>query len=313
MLRRRTGKAAAKPLADHDSHARTAGAARGWWAACVRSFWRIQSHRTGLVAAGCAFYATLALFPALSMLVSLYGLWFDPASVAAQLELLEGLLPPDAYSLIQRQVVDLVARPRATLGWNLAVSGAVALWSASTGTKSMIAALNLAYEEEERRSILGFQAVGLAMTAAAILAAIVTVGMLVALPPIVAALHLPTGAAGLVHWASVLMLIGFVFASLGFLYGAGPSRARGRRRVVLPGVLLATLLWLVASYLFTAYATHFGQFGAVYGPLAAVAAVMLWFWVSAYVVLLGAELNSAREAELSLAQDTGIAGTPPAS
>lgn len=268
---------------------------RGWWGAAVRTFWRIQSHRTGLVAAGCAFYATLALFPALSMLVSLYGLAFDPYSVAKQLELLEGLLPPDAYTLIGRQVQDLVGRPRATLGWSLGVSAAIALWSASTGTKSMIAALNLAYDEDERRSILGFQAVGLAMTFAAIVAAIVTVAVLVALPRLINVLALPTGTAGLVHWASVLVLVGFVFASLAFLYAAGPSRLRGHRRRVLPGVLLATLLWLVASFLFTAYATHFAGFGSVYGPLAAVAAVMLWFWVSAYVVLLGAELNSALE------------------
>ena len=303
MLRPRTGEAVAKALTENDLSTgnswfgRGPGwLGRGWWTAAVRSFWRIQSHRTGLVAAGCAFYATLALFPALSMLVSLYGLWFDPASVIAQLELLEGLVPPDAFSLIERQVADLVARPRATLGWNLAVSGAVALWSAATGTKSMIAALNLAYDEEERRSILGFQAVGLAMTAATILAATATIGMLVALPRIVDALHLPAGAAELLHLASVLLLVGFVFAALGFLYAAGPSRAPDGRRVVLPGVVLATLLWLFASYMFTVYVTNFGQLGAVYGPLAAVAGVMLWFWVSAYVVLLGAELNSAREA-----------------
>lgn len=267
----------------------------GWWAAAVRTFWRIQSHRTGLVAAGCAFYATLALFPALSMLVSLYGLAFDPSSVAQQMELLEGLLPPDAYTLIGRQVQDLVGRPRATLGWSLGLSAAIALWSASTGTKSMIAALNLAYDEEERRSILGFQAVGLAMTFASIVGAIVTVAVLVALPRIIDVLALPTATAGLVHWASVLVLVGFVFASLAFLYAAGPSRLRGHRRRVLPGVLLATLLWLLTSFLFTVYATHFASFGSVYGPLAAVAAVMLWFWVSAYVVLLGAELNSALE------------------
>ena len=277
----------------------------GWWAAVVRTFWRIQSHRTGLVAAGCAFYATLALFPALSMLISLYGLAFDPNSVAQQMELLEGLLPPDAYTLIGRQVADLVGRPRETLGWSLGLSAAVALWSASTGTKSMVAALNLAYDEEERRSILGFQAVGLAMTFASIMGAIVTVGVLVALPKVIDILALPTATAGLVHWASVLVLVGFVFASLAFLYAAGPSRLRGHQRRVLPGVLLATLLWLVSSSLFTVYATHFASFGSVYGPLAAVAAVMLWFWVSAYVVLLGAELNSALEKARA-----GFASTP---
>lgn len=268
---------------------------RGWWDAVMRTFWRIQSHRTGLVAAGCAFYATLALFPALSMLVSLYGLVFDPASVAAQMDLLEGLLPPDAYTLIDRQVLDLVGRPRAVLGWNLGLSAAVALWSASTGTKSMISALNLAYDEAERRNIFTFQAVGLAMTAAAILAAIVTVAVLVALPRAIDVLRLPAGTAWLVHWSSVLVLVLFVFASLAALYAIGPSRSAGYRRRVLPGVILSTILWLVTSVLFTVYATDFARFDAVYGSLAAVAAVMLWFWVSAYVVLLGAELNSALE------------------
>ena len=268
---------------------------RIWRTAIIRTFWRIQSHRTDLAAAGCAFYATLALFPALTMLVSTYGLLFDPTSVAEQMELLEGLLPPDAYTLIGRQIQDLVARPTATLGWNLALAAAITLWSASAGTKSMIAALNLAYDETERRSTLGFQATGLAMTAAAILGAIATVAVLVALPNFIDFLHLPTGTAALVHWASILTLILFVAASLAFLYAAGPSRAPKHRRRILPGTALATLLWLISSTLFTRYATDLASFDAVYGPLAAVAAIMLWFWVSTYVVLLGAELNSALE------------------
>ena len=265
------------------------------WAAIVRTFWRIQTHRTGLVAAGCAFYATLALFPALSMLVSIYGLMFDPVSVSLQMELLEGLLPPDAYSLIERQVQELVLRPRATLGWSLGVSAAIALWSAATGTKSMIAALNLAYDEEDRRSILGFQIIGIAMTAAAILGAIVTVAVLVALPRLIEFLYLPTATAELVHWVGIFVLVLFVFTSMAFLYAAGPSRAPQHRRQVLPGAALATILWLVASVLFTLYATELASFDAVYGPLSAVVAIMLWFWVSTYVVLLGAELNSALE------------------
>ncbi len=268
---------------------------RGWWGALVRTFWRIQSHRTGLVAAGCAFFATLALFPALSMMVSLYGLAFDPHSVEVQMALLGGFLPPDAYSLIHRQVQALVNEPPATLGWSLAVSATVALWSASTGTKSMIAALNLAYDEEERRSIILFQVVGMAMTLASILAAIVTVVILVALRPVIDLLGLPAETAQLVNWASLLVLVLFVFGSLIFLYVAGPSRQHGHRRRVLPGGLVATVLWLLMANLFTLYATKFASFDSVYGPLGTVAAVMLWFWVSAYVVLLGAEVNSALE------------------
>jgi len=291
-----TAATAGRPLSENSFATPTAEPpVRGTWGAVVRTFWRIQSHRSGLVAAGCAFYATLALFPALSMVISIYGLAFDPASVSAQMELLEGLLPPDAYTLIGRQVQDLVGRPRETLGWSLGVSAAFALWSASTGTKSMMGALNLAYDEEERRGIITFQAAGLGMTFAAVIGAIVALAILVALPQAVVFLHLPAGTAELIYMSSLLVLVLFVFISLAALYAGGPSRARGHRRRVLPGSLLATILWLSASWAFTLYATDFTQFGSVYGPLKAVAAVMLWFWVSAYAVLLGAELNSALE------------------
>ena len=275
---------------------------------------RTQTHCTSLMAAGCAFYATLAVFPALSMLVSLYGLMFDPRAVEEQMSLLRELLPPDAFTLIGRAVHALVERPRQTLGVNLLIAAGITLWSASTGTKSMLTALNIAYEEEERRGVLRFEATGLAMTLAAIAAAVVTLVFLVALPAVVAWVPLPTGGAVLVQAGSFALMMLFIFAGLWALYRFGPSRSPGRVRRVAPGCLVASVAWLGLSALFSLYVTDIASFGTTYGPLAAIAAMMLWFWVSAYVVLVGAELNSALEtwtkkrAEGSVAEGVGRPG-----
>ncbi|MCW3476482.1 YihY/virulence factor BrkB family protein [Limobrevibacterium gyesilva] len=267
----------------------------GWWRTLYPTLDRLQSHRTSLAAAGCAFYATLALFPAISMLVSLYGLMFNPQTVEPQLELLRPLLPPEAYQLIARGLHALVSQPGRSLGLSLAIGAGVALWSASTGTKSVIAALNLAYEETERRGILLFQFIGLVMTLAAILGAVLAVALLVALPAVASFVGLPPHAGWLLRLAPLGVMMLFVSASFAALYRFGPSRRPGRTYRILPGTALATLLWLGASALFSIYAADIVSFDATYGPLGAVAGVMLWFWVSAYAVLAGAELNSALE------------------
>jgi membrane protein len=258
---------------------------------------RIAEHRLGLAAAGCAFYATLGLFPAVSVLISVFGLAFDPRSVGPQLDLLAPLLPADAFSLIRRLVQDLTARPRSELGLTLLVSAAVTLWSAATATKSTIAAINLAYDEPERRGLIRFQSVALAMTAAALLGAVLALALLVALPAAVAFLGLPAGAATLLHAASLGLMLLYVAAAIAGLYRFGPSHAEARRRRILPGTVAAALLWLAASALFTLYAERLTSFDATYGPLGAIATVMLWFWVSSFAVLIGAEINALLDAE----------------
>jgi membrane protein len=267
---------------------------RVWW--CLRQLYRrVDAHRIGLAGAGCAFYATLALFPAVSMLISTYGLAFDPRSVEPQLAVIAPLLPADAFSLLQRVVRGLIAKPVGTLGFALVVSAAITLWSASTGVKSMLEALNLAYDEPESRGIIRFQATALAMTAAALLGAALALALLVALPAAAKFVRLPDSAASLLHLASLGVMMLYVGAALAGLYRFGPCRDPGRRRRVLPGTVAATLLWLVAAALFSFYAEHLTNFDATYGPLGAVATVMLWFWVSCYAVLIGAELNAILE------------------
>jgi membrane protein len=282
---------------------------RGWKQVLWRTYREITSDKISLVAAGCAFWATLALFPAISMLVSLYGLVFDPQTVEPQLATLRDLLPPAAFSLIADRVHVLVSHGSTTLGISLLVSTIIALWSASTGTKSLVSALNMAYEEQESRGFLLFQFIGLALTLCAIIGAVLGLAILVGLPAVVDFLGLSTYARGLLRVGSLAVLIVFVLLLLSLLYRYGPSRRSARWHWVTPGSLLATVLWLSASVLFSLYVGHLATYDATYGPLGAVAGVMMWFWVSAYAVLVGAELNA--ELELQTAEDTTRGGPRP--
>jgi membrane protein len=268
---------------------------RATWLVTGRMLAQVIRHDISLVAAGCAFYATLAMFPALSVMVSLYGLLFDPGSVGRQMQLLRGLLPPDAYTLIADQVTALVARPPAVLGLGLGIGLVIALWSASAGTKAMLSSLNTAYGAMERRGVVRFQATGLAITLAGIMGAILALAVLVALPAAVTFLYLSSYLRSWLHLISMGVLLLYVAVLLVFLYRFGPSPQRAGdtvRRRLLPGATLATLLWVGVAFVVSLYVGDFGGFDTTYGPLAAVAGVMLWFWASSFVVLVGAELNA---------------------
>lgn len=253
------------------------------------------SDRVALAAAGCAFFATLALFPAMSVLISVYGLVFNPRGVEIQVLWLHDLLPPTAYWLIADRLHHLVIQPPMRLGVGLAVSLLLTFWAASVGVRSMLSALTIAYGGHERRGFLRFQAVSLAMTVVAILGAVLAIAVLVGMP---AAFRFVTPWAWrmrVVHLASVVLMLGCAAASLALLYRFGPARPRPPRHWITPGSALALTLWLVASALLSFYIDHIATFGITYGPLGAVAAVMLWFFVTAYAVLLGAELNAQLE------------------
>jgi membrane protein len=267
------------------------------WRPVLGNTWReISSDRISLVAAGCAFWATLALFPAISTLVSLYGLLFDPQTVEPQLAQLRPLLPPAAFALIEQRVQTLVSHGGTTLGLSLLVSSVLAFWSASTGTKSMLSALNLAYEAKEGRSYLRFQATGLLLTLCAIVGAVLGLAILLFLPAVISFVGLSAHVQGLVGLAGHAVLVGFVLLSVALLYRFGPNRPGASWRWITPGSLLATVLWLAASVLFSAYVAHLASYDATYGPLGAVAGVMIWFWVSSYLVLAGAELDAELDA-----------------
>lgn len=260
--------------------------------------WREStSDEIGLIAAGCAFWAIVALFPAISVLVTLYGMAFDAAQIAAQMAVLEGLLPPVAAELIAERIRVFVQAPPERQTLRLALSLAAAFWAASGGVRSMIKALDLAYEEPEKRPRVIFYGTAFAMTLGGLAAGMLALAVLVGLPAVLA--NLGEDGIYLYRGLSLLMLLGLVVIALCVLYRYGPSHGSSRRRVVLPGALLAAALWAVASAGFSFYVSHFASYDRMYGPPGALIALMMWFWVTMYVILFGAELNAAYEERLA--------------
>ncbi len=229
------------------------------------------------------------------MLISVYGLMFNPVTAEQQLGLLATLLPAPAYNLIADRVHQLVSQPNNMLSVNLLVGFLLTFWSSSTGSKSVLSAVNVAYDVTEQRPFLRFQLIGLAMTLVAVACAILTIVVLVLLPPAIDFLGLERHGGGLIHAAGMAMLIGFFFIAIALLYRFGPSRPPPTRPRITPGAALATGLWLIASEILSFYIGSMSTFGATYGSLGAVVGVMLWFYISAYAVLLGAELNARLE------------------
>ena len=259
--------------------------------ASVEAFKALVSQRVSLVAAGCAFYATLALFPAITMLISLYGLAFNPDTVQPQLRYLQQFMPPAAFSLISDRIQSLVSQPSKGLGIGLIISFIITLWSSSTGTKSVLNALTIAYRQRDNRGIIHFQALAMGMTLVAILGACLAIGVLVLIPIVVTFIGLGGYTKVLVDVAGFAAMIAFVVVSLGLLYRYGPA-GEGRMFFV-PGAGVATFVWLLGSWAFGLYVGHFAAYNAVYGPLATLIGLMMWFYLTAYAVLLGAELNAA--------------------
>lgn len=275
---------------------------RGWGAVLKRVWKEAISDRASMAAASCAFFALFSLFPAISILISLYGLVSNPVSVERQLEAVRDVLPTAAFDMVAQRVHDLVTTADRTLSWRLVVSALIVLWSAMAGTKALISALNIAYEEPEKRSFLRFNLVALGFTLSGIVGVVIALSAIVGVPAFLRLFWPGPLAAIAVRLLSFLLLLGFVVLGLALLYRYGPSRQRARWHWITPGSALAAILWLLASMLFSFYVSNFASYDAMYGSLGTVIVVLMWFYISAFVVILGAELNG--ELELQTARDT---------
>jgi membrane protein len=271
---------------------------RNWRSIAAATIVASTTDHVSLAAAGCAFYATLSLFPAISMLISVYGLIFDPSSVVPQLAVLRDLLPQPAFALIEDRVMQLVAQPRGHLSLGLAIAFLVSVLSSASAAKAVLSAVNVAYDSSERRPFFQFQLIGLAMTLSAVLCVVLAIAVLVVLPRLIQFSGLSAIGAALIQMTSFGLMVGFFSAGLSLLYARGPARTRPPNARILAGTVLATIMWLLSSYVLSLYVSKLANFDATYGSIAAVVGIMLWFYVTAYAALLGAELN----AELELAE-----------
>jgi membrane protein len=277
----------------------------GWKDILWRTYARIGDDRLLAVAAGVVFYGLLALFPALTAIVSLYGLFAKASTISEHLSLVSGVLPGGAVQIIEEQVNRIVAKGDTKLSFAFASSLAFALWSANAGMKAVIDALNVAYGEKEKRGFIKLNLVSLALTGGAILALLVALGAIVVLPLILSYI-------GLGGWTEILLrflrwpvLLCLVILGLAVLYRFGPSRESPRWEWLTVGSGFAAVAWLVGSALLSWYLANFANYDATYGSLGAAIGMMIWMWISAIVILLGAELNSEIEHQTARDSTTG--------
>ncbi|MGE5545740.1 MAG: YihY/virulence factor BrkB family protein [Solirubrobacterales bacterium] len=274
----------------------------GWFDIFKRVWQNVGHYEVSVISAGIAFNEFFALFPALAAAVSLYGLIADPATVARHLSLLAGVLPTDMQNLLGDQLKSVTSSSNSTLGWSLFISLALALWGATRGIKGVITGLNIVYGEDEKRGFFRLSATALGLTLAAIVFGLVALALIAAVPALEGFLpfgELGKAVASALRWP---LLAIFLMIGLAVVYRYAPSRDEPRWRWVSWGAAIAAALWLIGSGLFSLYVARFGKFNETYGSMAAVAVMLLWFQLTAFVVLLGALLDA--EMEHQTARDT---------
>ena len=280
---------------------------KGWWQVAQRVWSESNRDNLSVVAAGCAFFALAAIFPALSALISLYGLTADPATVELQFRMLGSVLPTQAYDMVIEQIHRISAASNGTLGWGLVVSLLLALWSANAGTQAMLAALNIAYEEPERRNLLRYYFDAFTFTITGILGGVVMLLAILYVPILFAFTgysHAFELVVSIARWPLLALLVLFM---LSLLYRYGPCRRNAKWHWVSVGSLFAMVVWLIASAAFSIYVSNFANYDRLYGSLGAVIILLFWLYISFYIVLIGAEINA--ELELQTTKDT-TAGKP---
>jgi membrane protein len=255
------------------------------------------------------FYGLLALFPAITAFVSLYGLFAKASTINEHLSLLAGFLPSGAMDIVHEQVNRLLAKGDAKLSFGFIFGLAVALWSANAGMKAVMDALNVVYDEKEKRGFFKLNLISLAFTLAAIVSLLLALAAVVVLPLVLSFIGLGSISTLLLSLLRWPVLLALVIVGLAVLYRFGPSRREPRWQWLTVGSVFAALAWLVSSALLSLYLGRFANYDATYGSLGAAIGLMMWMWISSIVILFGAELNS--EIEHQTARDSTVEGEKP--
>lgn len=278
---------------------------RGWWQIGRRVIENIKRHNISLIAAGVALFMMLAIFPALNIAVSLYAFFASPASILAHLEPLQQLLPAQAYEILTAQLTELSDEQGATLNFTLIASLVVGFWVARKGARAVITACNVVYDEYEQRSFIGLMAVSIVFTVIGVFG-FVALALLAILLPIALDI-MPLGSfiesfMGFLRWP--IMAVLFILV-LQCIYRFAPDRKNAKWRWVSVGAVIATAAWIVASIGFTIYVQNFSNFNETYGAIGSVIVLILWFYISALVVLVGAEINAEMEHQTEVDSTVG--------
>ena len=281
----------------------------GWKDVLARTWSEAGEDRLTSVAGAVAFFTLLALVPGLSVLISIYSLFTEPQQVYGQIGSVAAYLPEGGRQIIEDQAKRLTSQPSAALSLNLLLSLAIAVWSSNAAIKGLFDGLNVIYGEAEKRSFVWLNAVSLMTTLGAVALLIIALFVIAVVPALIGTIPF----ADRIEWVViVLRWPAFLFvaiAAISLLYWVGPSRQRARWPWVLPGAIVASLLWVAASSGFSWYVTTLANYTATYGSLSAVIIFMTWLWLSATIILLGAELNAELEHQTS--RDTTLGDPKP--
>ncbi|MCA0846395.1 YihY/virulence factor BrkB family protein [Salipiger thiooxidans] len=262
-----------------------------WMSALWGTWQRMDERNLGLIAAGVAFYAFLSLFPAISAVIAIWGYWADPIVISEQMELVKEVMPEEAYSLLATQISALITANRSTLQWASVISIVLAIWSSRASVAALIRGLNAVYDTPHRENAIRRLAVAFLLTVLLVVTALVAFAAVVIVPATFVFLGLPFHVELMVSMLKWAILLAVVFFAIALLYRYGPNRRQSRMRWFTPGAVLALLGWALGSWVLTTYVRNFDRLNEVYGSLGAVVALLLWFYVSALVTLLGAQLN----------------------
>jgi membrane protein len=279
--------------------------APGWRQILVRA-WKEQGRdNVGLLAGAVAYFSFLAIFPALIAAISIYGLVYDADQAAEQVESFAEQLPDEAAGILEEQLTTIAGGAQGALTLGVVASILLALWAASGGMGAMIKAVNIAYDEEDERGFLKGRALALALTLGAVVVVLVALALVAVLPIVLGIVDLGPVATVAIQVGRFAVLTAVVLVALALLYRWAPDRADPRLRWTSPGAIVATVGWLVASALFSLYVTYFGSYSETYGSVAGAAILLLWLYYSAFIFLLGAEINAESERQTQRDTTTG--------
>lgn len=276
------------------------------WGAIKRIVQRLSSDNITLVAAGVAFYAMLAIFPALAALISICGLFMDASRIRDQIAALAALLPQEAMELLVNALQSFATNGSDKLNTAFLIGLGIAIWSAKAGMSSLMTGLNIVNREPERRSLVASELTALVLTLAAILFAIFALSAIAGLPIVLNILPLNDEVRTWLSLGRWPLLAIMVSLGIAVLYRFGPSRDKAEWRWMTWGAAIATALWIAGSLGLSYYVSNFGSYDATYGSLAAVVILLLWFWVGALVVLLGAEVDAELQGQRGTETPEGV-------
>ena len=279
--------------------------AKGWWQVTRRAFKESSADNVGILAGGVAYAAFLAVFPALIAGISLFGLVADPATIAQQAEGVLAALPETAQPLLRDQIVALTQTPSGALSFSLVVSILLALWSASSGTSSLMTGINIAYDEQESRNFLKLRGTALLLTLGAIVFVLLTLALVAVVPAVLNALQLGTLINVIVQVVRWVLLVVLIVVALAVVYRLAPDRDAPKFKWTSVGAVVSAVLWVLASLGFSLYVNNFGSYNKTYGALAGVVVLLLWLYLTGYIILLGAEINAESEKQTKKDTTTG--------